>query len=178
MHPHCNQPPHFGNKKPLRSTTTSAGQISEQRLLVNFPWNDKLLCHNVAAGYIDLYIPTPTGLHLSVRIYPGWLRDPGLSDASPSGKDDPQKFILHPTTTPVSFSGLARIRIPPVFRTPPNPQSFVFSVCGCARRFFHSERCFRIQSSSARSNPMSSPSFSLSIHLCRSTSSRSAKNSR
>ena len=49
-------------------------------------------------------------------------------------------------------------------------------VCRRARR--HVDRCFTIQSSSARSNPISNPAFSLSIHLCLRISSRSAKNSR
>jgi len=44
----------------------------------------------------------------------------------------------------------------------------------CSRQ---AERCFIIQSSSACSKPMSCPAFSLSTHLCRKISSRSAKNS-
>src|SRR6202040_558218 len=39
------------------------------------------------------------------------------------------------------------------------------------------ERCLTIQSSSAFSNPISDPAFSLSIHLCFKISSRSARNS-
>ena len=47
----------------------------------------------------------------------------------------------------------------------------------CCRLLRHLERCLMSQSTSARSNPMSLPAFSDSIHLCFKISSRSAWNS-
>ncbi len=52
---------------------------------------------------------------------------------------------------------------------------------GCCRKIwrcsYQAERYLTIQSIKARSKPMSTPAFSLSIHLCRKISALSAKNS-
>ena len=45
------------------------------------------------------------------------------------------------------------------------------------RCLYQAERYLTIQSIKARSKPMSTPAFSLSIHLCRKISALSAKNS-
>ena len=87
--------------------------------------------------------------------------------------------LFHANAQYYCFASAIAVAIPPAAeKGAAEPRDCCCCCCCCCRRAARQlSRCFRIQSSSARSKPMSYPSRSDSSHLCFRISSRSARNS-